>query len=183
MGYPGAVSLLDGYKATYIATSDYQTLAASCTDFFQMFWNSKTVRILEIYVSMKDTGASQTFNTISLYKRTAGNSVAGTSSTFGNITKMDSGNAANDASPKIFSANPTVGAGTMITTVTLPSYTTGFTGTVSNSPGDFCIFKANNMAQALVLKASNEGVALSLGGSTQAGSSPKTRVTVVWTEE
>lgn len=184
-GQIGTTSLIDSYKATYAATSDFTTLASSATDFFTIYGSgSKTIKVLRIYLSSSSTGTAAVFDTVSLIKR----STAPTGGTATTITScpLDSNNSSATATVKIWTANPTT-VGTAVATINVAKYNGAITGvTSSTSVPNYprhCVFDADKYGQAITLRGTGEGLALNLAGVTQAGTSPKMNVEVIYTEE
>lgn len=173
-------------KATYGASSGYTTLAASATDFFTIYGSgTKIIKILKIYVRNASTGTTGTTDRISLIKRSTAPS-SGTATTMTNVP-LDSGNAAGTATVKIWTANPTVG--TAVGTIMTRQLASQTTGDVRATPNDVTVYQGGlffdsaQYGQALTLRGTGEGIALSLSGVTQSGTSPTMNIDVVWTEE
>lgn len=176
----GMIMLQNSSKATYMCDSGQLTLAANCTDFWQLYGSSsKTMKVQKIFVCSNsiDNQVSTLFNTVLLIKRSTANS-GGTSAT-PTIIPLDSNNASATAVVKTYSANPTLGTavGTLWTLFRF-SYN-------NNAPADCsaCIFDAEQFGQPIVLRGTSEGICLNNNSTSQVGNIPRTNVQVIWTEE
>jgi hypothetical protein len=183
-GAYGSVYNTDSYKGTFTASSTFTTLAASATDFFTIYGSgTKTIRVLKVYLTNLSTGTAAVNDVVSVIKRSTAPS-GGTATTI-TACPLDSTNAAVTATVKIWTANPTPGTAVgTIATYQINGYLTGGSSStnIPNFP-KYCLFDADKFGQACVLRGTGEGLCLNLGGVTQAGTSPKIDIEVVWTEE
>lgn len=184
MGAIGSVTLTDSYKAAYVANASDATLATTATDFATLYGSAtKTVKVLKVYVLLSDSGSTHSSNRISLIKRST--LFTGGTSTVITAVPLDSTSSSASATARIFTANPTVGTSVgVIEDIVRITYIT-----VANAYGQplndprLLIFDADKFGQAITLRGTTEGIALNLNGATQFGTTPKARVTFVWTEE
>lgn len=162
----------EGWKATYGASDDNLTPAATPTDVVIINGSAtKTVRIRSITVSGLATTAGSM--DLSLVKRTTADS-GGTSSTQ-HWAKFDSSDGNATAVVTEYTANPTVGDGYTISTKTLNFGVAGASGTVT---WDF----SDKNDKALVLRGVAQGLALNFNGDTLPNGS-KFSYAIEWTEE
>lgn len=167
----GVVST-EGYKATYGATDDALTPAATPTDVVIINGSAtKTIRIKSITVS--GIAATAGSMDLTLVKRTAANS-GGTAATV-HWAKFDSADNNATAVVQSYSANPTTGAGYAISTKTLNFGLAGAAGTVT---WDF----SNRNDKAIVLRGTAQGLALNFNGNT-VPTTGKFSFGIEWTEE
>lgn len=169
---------VDGYKATYSATSTALALATTPTDVFTLTGSAtKTVRITRFYL----TGTQTTGNTsnVLIIKRSTANT-AGTSTT-PTVVPYDSNNAAATAVARAYTANPTLGTavGTM---ASYAFYIPAPQPANANSP--FVapdLFAAVRPASGIVLRGAAEVLAVNFNSTTVTGSS--INIFIEWTEE
>ena len=173
---PWPVSLTDGLKATYSATSAIAfASAATATDIFTITGSAtKTVHVLRIGFSGTQTTAAA-LNVLLILRSTANS--AGTSATATNVS-LDSTNAAATAVVRNYTANPTVGTpvGT-IRAVRAFIPTTALASATQYYEFDFGQFSE----QALTLRGATQVLSLNLNSVTVAGGA--WTCWVEWTEE
>lgn len=170
----GGFSPTDGTKATYAATVNALTTAASATNIVTINGSaSKTVRVVKVLLSGIQTASGNM--TVLLRKQ----STADSGGTPSSVTAVphDSTSAAASATVNSYTGAPSAGSlvGVVVCKrVTFPSAATAF-----DSPLDF--FIADIPAQAIVLRGVAQGLAISFNGVTLTGGS--VNATICWTEE
>jgi hypothetical protein len=176
-----AVTHVDGYKASYSAAITGLIAAATgATDLFTITGSStKTIRITRIGIS--GTQANQNIINVALLKRSTANSGGVSSSPA--LVSHDSQNPAATATVQGYTTNATLGtligslrSDKLFVPATTPSGSAGI-GSVAVLIMEF----GNRTSQSLVLRGTNEVVALNLNGTVTAGSSFD--VYIEWTEE
>jgi hypothetical protein len=175
------VSPIDGYKASYSAAITGLVAPSGSTDLFTITGSaSKTVRITRIGISA--TQSNQNIVNLVLLKRSSANS--GGASTSLTAVPHDSQNPAASAIISGYTANPST-LGTLVGNLrvdklfipaTTPSGSAGI-GSVAVLIIEF----GNRPSQGLVLRGTNEVVAINLNGTTINGSSFDAYIE--WTEE
>lgn len=170
-----AVTLSDGYKATYAAGIASLAPAAAATDVCTITGSAtKTIRVTKVYLSFIATTAISV--PVSLIRRSAANT-GGTSAVLA-ATTHDTNSPAATASVVSYTANPTaLGAlvGTVLEAGKIPAPLTG--GAVQVTVLEFGT--ASN--QAIVLRGTSQILAVNLNGTTVVGGSLS--VAIQWTEE
>jgi hypothetical protein len=145
---------LDNPNPVYSVSGVAITPASTPTDVV-VLWGSatKVVKVRKIIVS--GVAASAGTMDVSIVKRTAANT--GTTATFPTAGKFDSLDSANTASPVLYTANPTLGAGISLRTKKLNFGVAGAAGTVVFD------FAANN-DKPLILRGVTQGAAINFNG-------------------
>lgn len=157
---PGIVGVpaisIEGIKNTYSAGITGLNLAATATDFFEIYGSgTKTIRILLIEISGYATAAAT--NTVQLLKRTTANT-SGTSSV-PTTTLHDTSNTAATAALKAYTANPTLGTlGGLVRSAKLNLGAVGAAGKISWEFG-------TRNDQAIVLRGTTQGLVLNWNGA------------------
>lgn len=178
MGSYGEVGLKPSSKATYSATSAPVARAASATDMFVINGSaSKTVKVLKVFANYS-AAASGVANYLYLVKQSTAGS-GGTSTTI-TACPLDSSNAAASAVVKDYTANRTVG--TTVANVGIFGHAP-FVSANNAAIINQCIFDSDKYGQAMTLRGTAEGLAVSNNGVTIPGGTPIVGFTVVWTEE
>lgn len=175
----GEVMMTPTTKTTYICANAFFTPPASATDIWQIYGSSsKTVKILEVRLTLKSS-ASATYNDFYLLKRSTANT-SGTAVTATPVA-LDSSNAAATAVVKHYTANPTTG--TLVGTVaTFTTNGTSNSAVTAQLPQGLVLFDHKITGQPVVLRGTGEGLVLNCNGVTVANSGSPC-VTVVFTEE
>lgn len=170
-----AVTVSDGYKATYTAGTPALALVAAATDVLTLTGSAtKVIRVTKIYISFTATTAISV--PVSLIRRSAGNT--GGTNTASAATTHDTNNPGATASVATYTANPSaLGApvGTVLESGKIPAPLTG--GAVQVTVFEF----GTNSNQAIVLRGTSQVLALNLNGTTVAGGSLS--VAIQWVEE
>lgn len=173
-----AFSLLDGTKATYIASKTGLAAAtSSATDIFTVTGSaSKTVRITRLGISATVATAAATIDIVLLVRSTANS--GGTSTGSPTLVPYDSNSSAATATVLSYTANPTtgnlvgnVGAFKLFMNVAA-------TGTSDKVVLDF----GNRPAQAIVLRGTSQVFAVNLNSQTTTNAT-SFDIFVEWTEE
>lgn len=170
-----AVTVSDGYKATYTAGTPALTLAAAATDVLTLTGSAtKVIRVTKIYISFTATTAISV--PVSLIRRSAANT-GGTSAVQAAVTH-DTNNPVATAVVATYTANPTVlgaAVGTVLESGKIPAPLTG--GAVQVTVFEF----GTNSNQAIVLRGTSQVLAFNLNGTTVAGGN--IAIAVQWVEE
>lgn len=172
-----AATRLDGYKATYHATSTF-TAANTATDIFTLTGSStKTIRISRIGISA--TRTTQSIIDLVLLKRSTANT-GGTSTNLSEISN-DSNNAAATATALSYTANPTTG--TLVGNLRNIKFLVPVPGVGGNTSAQTELIElfGDKFGQAIVLRGTGEVFAVNLAGVTVAGNSFS--IWIEWTEE
>lgn len=172
-------------KPTYSCTTGQFATIASATDMAELYWGSKTIKVLKVMVSYKNAAANAV-NDFFLIKRSGANT-SGTPTTPG-VVKHDSNSGAATGVVKYYpsgGANPTTGAtaagfGTVAVMSSNPVDTLTSAQTNCNP---IVLFEATPYTQPITLRASGEGLVVNNGGVTLQGTTPLISVTYIWTEE
>lgn len=172
--YPIAVEKVDSTKATYSAVAVNIAPAASATDVFTITGSaSKTVRILRIGISGIQTTAGLV--NVILAKRSTANS--GGTSVAATAVPNDSANGAATATVLSYTVNPT--PGTLVGNVRGGLIEIGGAASVVN---EGVIYDFGNLpGQCIVLRGTNQVLAVNLNGVTVTGGSMT--YWVEWSEE
>jgi len=163
----------DGRKPTYSAVIIDYVPAATATDMITLTGSvGKTISITEVRINGAATTA--TFANVAMYKRSVANT--GGTSTATVITRHDSNDILPSGVVLQYSANPTVGTGTLIRSehVSFSSAAAGNLVTV----WDF----ANRPSKTVKLYNATESIALNFGGAAVPIGS-NLHFTIEWTEE
>ena len=172
----GAVAPVDGFKASYSASTHGLTVAATPTDIWTFQGSaSKTIRITRISISGNaSSGGNALFRVI---KRSAADT-GGTSATLTNVPN-DSGDGAATAVVKTYTANPTALGAAVGDVADWTLYITG-TGNTNQEPFQNT-WGSMAGSKAIVLRGAAQFLCLNLNGTTMSGSA--LNITVEWTEE
>lgn len=169
------VTVLDGFKATYMAGTAGFAPAAAATDVLTITGSAtKVIRITKVYLSFTATTAVSV--PVSLIRRSAANT-GGTSTPFA-ATPRDTTNPAATAAVAIYTANPTaLGAavGSVLEAGKIPAPLTG--GAVQVTVFEF----GTGSNQAIVLRGTSQVLAVSLNSVTVTGGSMT--LAIQWLEE
>jgi hypothetical protein len=174
-GDPVPTSVSQQTAVTYGASVTGLVMANTPTDVFTITGSAtKTVRIKRI--SLDGTQTTATHRVVQLIKRSTANT-AGTSTTRTAVS-FDSTSAAATATVLAYTANPTTGTavGTLHSELL-------FIGTTTSAVEDKFVFETmkNGLAQEIILRGTNEVLAINMNAVTSAGNSMN--ASIVWTEE
>lgn len=169
------ITSIDGYKTTYSAATSNISSAPLATDIFTITGSAtKTIRITRIVIVGSQTTTSTI--TILLIKRSTANTL-GTSAAVTAVPN-DSNSAAATATILSYIANPTLGTlvGNMRSRKVFVA-----TGASNANSDEFVSEFGTRNSQAIVLRGTNQVLAINLNGVTVSGGN--FNMSVEWTEE
>jgi hypothetical protein len=166
-------------KQTFMCTTTPVVPVAATTDIAELYWGSKTIKILKVIVSYQATAAG-TADCYLIKRGTTTQNSGGTSAT-PTICPLDSNNSAATAVVKSYTGNPSLG--TTLANVTMQTITSGGISAGVPFNGTYTIFDESTMGGPIVLRASKEGLVVNFNGVIPGGTSPKIATTYIWTEE
>ena len=175
---PVVVSLDQGLRATYYATSDYFTPAATATDVVGILGSdTTTVKILRVTLSSTQNVAG--INKWFLIKRSTADS--GGTPTAATLITADSNDAAATAIVRRYGSNPTLGTA-VGTTRALSILSPAPASLVEQSEGTTVLYDAKATGKAIILRSSAQGLYLNFAGAA-VPAGLDIAVNIVFTEE
>lgn len=166
-------SPVDGSKSTFSAAATGLTVAANATDIFTITGSAtKTIRIISLEISATQTTAGNV--SLLVLKRSTANA-AGTSTTLTNV-RYDATHPAATAVVRSYTANPTLG--TLVGNIKSARF---FISTGTTLPTILRYEFGKGPSQAIILRGTNEVLAVNLNGVSVAGSNFS--INIEWTEE
>lgn len=176
-------SITPGATATFMSSDALFSPAASATDIWTMAGSStKTIKIL--HIGLHYSGTSAGFGVFYLLRRSSANT--GGTNTTTTPGKMDTNNSASTCTIKAYTANPSaLGTQTAQLLVCTISPSAALVNNVSfvQGLGDIQIFNYNLTGQPIVLRGTNDILALNCNGTAPGGGTVKLSISVVFTEE
>ena len=168
-------------KATYSATCDFQTLANSTTDIFYLSGSTsstKLVKVLKVCLMWFSLVSAGGYVYLQKRKDSVGHTQSAGSTA--DVTPFDSKNPTSTVHAWYYTANPTQQSD-VVGNLAILNLAQTVSGNIDD--GTFVLFDANVVGQPIVLRGTQEGIAINCGGTKPAGTSQKYTVTIFYTEE